>query len=171
MTTPSMGRRMACFVYEATLLFGIGLVPGVLGAVFFAQTGQRHPLQNDTVLRLFALLLYGIYFVWFWSTRGQTLAMQTWHIRVVTAARRPLGQLRALGRFAACCIAWFGPALLLAAALGLPPWPSLAAVAAGIVVYALSALAAPDRQFWHDRVCGTRLVDSRAIDALRPRPR
>ena len=44
-------------------------------------------------------------------------------------------------------------------------------VAAGIVGYALLALAEPDRQFWHDRVCATRLIDTRASDALRPRPR
>ena len=58
---------MACFVYEATLLFGVALIPGVLGAVFLAQTGQRHPLQSDTALRVYALVLYGVYFVWLWS--------------------------------------------------------------------------------------------------------
>ena len=71
---PPLFRRMACFVYEATLLFGLGLVPGVLGALFFAQTGQRHPLQSDVALRGFALLFYGVYFIWFWAARGQTNA-------------------------------------------------------------------------------------------------
>jgi uncharacterized RDD family membrane protein YckC len=100
--------------------------------------------------------------------------MQTWRIRLVTAAGAPLTQGRALGRYLACCCAWFGPATLLASALALPPWPSLGAVAVGIVVYALSALAAPERQFWHDRLCRTRLVDVRegaAAFAVRPRPR
>jgi uncharacterized RDD family membrane protein YckC len=172
--TPSLARRMACFVYEATLLFGLALIPGALGALFVAQTGQRHPLQSETALRLFAFVLYGVYFVWLWSTRGQTLAMQTWRIRVVTATGERLTQARALGRYLACCCAWFAPATLLASALALPPWPSLGAVAAGIVVYALSALAAPERQFWHDRLCRTRLVDvASGADplAVRPRPR
>ncbi|HEY4956819.1 MAG TPA: RDD family protein [Caldimonas sp.] len=172
--TPSLARRMACFVYEATLLFGVALIPGVIGAIFFAQAGQRHPLQSDTVPRLFALVLYGVYFVWLWSARGQTLAMQTWRIRVVTAAGDRLTQGRALARYVACCCAWFAPATLVAAALHLPPWPSLGAVAAGIVVYALSALAAPERQFWHDLLCRTRLVDVReraGTPAVRPRPR
>ncbi len=62
--TPSLARRMACFVYEATLLFGLALIPGALGAFFLAQTGQRHPLQSDTALRVYALVLYGVYFVW-----------------------------------------------------------------------------------------------------------
>jgi uncharacterized RDD family membrane protein YckC len=172
MPTPSLMRRMVCFVYEATLLFGLALIPGALGALFVAQTGQRHPLQGETALRLFALVLYGVYFVWLWSTRGQTLAMQTWRIRLVTAEGAPLTQARALGRYLACCAAWFGPATLLASALALSPWPSLGAVAAGIVAYALSALAAPERQFWHDRLCRTRLVDVRdSAPAVRPRPR
>ena len=169
---PSLARRMACFVYEATLLFGLALIPGALGAVFVAQTGQRHPLQSENALRLFALVIYGVYFVWLWSTRGQTLAMQTWRIRLVTAAGAPLTQARALTRYLACCAAWFGPATLLASALALPPWQSLAAVALWIVCYALSALAAPERQFWHDRLCRTRLVDvPDGTRAVRPRPR
>lgn len=172
--TPSLARRMACFVYEAMLLFGLALVPGVLGAIFFAQTGQRHPLQSDTALRAYALVMYGVYFVWLWSRRGQTLAMQTWRIRVVTAAGAPLSQGRALARYLACCVAWFGPPTLVASALHWPPAASLAAVAVWTLAYALLALLAPDRQFWHDRLCGTRLVraadDARAM-RVRPRPR
>jgi uncharacterized RDD family membrane protein YckC len=172
--TPSLARRMACFVYEAMLLFGLALVPGVLGAIFFAQTGQGHPLQSDTALRAYAFVLYSVYFVWFWSRRGQTLAMQTWRISVVTVAAAPLSQGRALARYLACCAAWFGPPTLIASALHWPPTASLAAVAVWIAAYALLALLAPDRQFWHDRLCGTRLVrvadGARAVQ-VRPRPR
>lgn len=158
---PSLFRRMACFVYEATLLFGLGLVPGVLGALFFAQTAQHHPLQSDIALRAFALLFYGVYFVWFWAARGQTLAMQTWRIRLVDAQGRRVTQARALLRYVVCCVAWFLPAALLARGLHLAPMASLAASALGVALYALLALASPDRQFWHDRLCGTRLVDAR----------
>ena len=106
---PSLARRMACFVYEGMLLFGLALIPGALGAIFFTQTGQQHPLQSATALRAFALVLFGVYFVWLWSARGQTLAMQTWRIRLVTADARPPTQRRALGRYVACCCCWFGP--------------------------------------------------------------
>ncbi|MEO5844574.1 MAG: RDD family protein [Caldimonas sp.] len=171
--TPSLGRRMACFVYEATLLFGVALIPGFLGAFFFAQTGQRHPLQSDTALRVYALVLYGVYFVWLWSARGQTLAMQTWRIRLVTGAGGQVSQGRALLRYIACCCAWFGPATLLASALQWPPAQSLGAVAAGITGWALLALLEPERQFWHDRFCGTRLMkaDLQAGGGVTPRPR
>ena len=171
--TPSLARRMACFVYEAMLLFGLSLVPGALGAFFFAQTGQQHPLQSPTALRVFALVLFGVYFVWLWSARGQTLAMQTWRIRLVTIGTRSPTQARAFARYVACCCLWFGVPALVASWETLRPWPALGTFALWIVLYALSTLFAPARQFWHDLLCGTRLVDARAAaqPALRPRPR
>ena len=129
-----------------------------------AQTGQHGVLQSPTALRVFAWIFYGIYFVWFWSRRGQTLAMQTWRIGLVTAAGQRPSQARALARYVACCIAWFAPSTAATFALGLPPATALALAAAWVAVYALSARAAPGRQFWHDLACGTRLVDTRAGD-------
>jgi uncharacterized RDD family membrane protein YckC len=162
---PALLRRIACLAYESLLLFGVALIPAVIGTLFFAQTGQHHPLQSETALRAFALVVYGVYFIGFWSARGQTLAMQTWQIRVVDASGARLTQARALARYVACCIAWFAPATLVAAWLHLAPRPTLAAVALGIVFYALLALVAPGRQFWHDLACGTRLVDARGEKA------
>jgi uncharacterized RDD family membrane protein YckC len=168
--TPSLTRRMACFCYEAMLLFGIALVPGVLGAIFVAQTGQHHALQSATALRIYALVLDAIYFVGLWSTRGQTLAMQTWRIRLVTSAGGRVSQGRALLRFAACCIAWLGVPTALASALHWPPLLSVLAVLVWFAIYPLFALLAPGRQFWHDRLCGTRLVIAERRE-VRPRPR
>lgn len=162
---PSLARRMACFVYESMLLFGVALIPAIVGTVYFARTGQNHPLQSETALRAFALVIYAVYFVGCWSARGQTLAMQTWRIRVVDAAGERLTQARALARYAACCIVWFAPATLIASWARLSPWPTLGALALGIVGYALLSLAAPGHQFWHDIACGTRLVDTRGESA------
>ena len=156
---PSLWRRMASFVYEGLLLFGIGLIPGALGALFLALTGQHHPLQSDSALRAYTLLLYAVYFTWFWSRRGQTLPMQTWRIRVVTADGAALSQPRALARFVASCV-WFAPATVLAGLNQWTRWQGLAAVGVGIVGYALLALLQPERQFWHDVLCGTRLVST-----------
>jgi uncharacterized RDD family membrane protein YckC len=160
--TPSLARRMACFVYEGLILFGIGLIPGAIGALFVALTGHQHPLQSDAALRVITFTIYAVYFTWFWSVRGQTLPMQTWHIRVVTAAGQPLTQARALLRFFASC-AWFAPAALLAAVNGWTRWQGLAAIGVGVVAYALLALLHPQRQFWHDALCGTRLVQERPV--------
>lgn len=150
---------MACFVYEAMLLFGVGLIPGVVGAFFVVQTDQ-HRWQSDNALRLFAFIVYGIYFVWFWSRRGQTLPMQTWHIRLETRDGALLGLRRALLRYLACWV-WIAPAAALAAASHWTPWQSLGAVGVWIVIYAALALLHPQRQFWHDALCRTRLVPYR----------
>jgi uncharacterized RDD family membrane protein YckC len=155
---PSLTRRMASFVYEGLLLFGIGLIPGALGALFVALTGHQHPLQSDAMLRVVTLLIYAVYFSWFWSARGQTLPMQTWHIRVVTLQGEPLSQARALARFIASC-AWFAPAAALASINHWTRWQGLAAIGVGVVAYALLALLHPRHQFWHDALCGTQLVD------------
>ena len=160
-TAPSLKRRMASFVYEGLLLFGIGLIPGAIGALFVALTGHQHPLQSDSALRAITLLIYAVYFTWFWSARGQTLPMQTWHIRVVTNDGLQLSQARALARFVASC-AWFAPAAALASFNHWTRWQALAAAAVGVIAYALLALLHPQRQFWHDALCGTRLIDSRS---------
>ena len=163
LAAPSLRRRMASFVYEGLLLFGIGLIPGAIGALFVALTGQQHPLQSEFALQVITLLIYAVYFGWFWSARGQTLPMKTWHIRVVTAQGQPLSQARALARFVASC-AWVAPAVLIAHLNRWSPRETLAAVGVGVVAYALLALLHPQRQFWHDALCGTRLID------LRPSP-
>ncbi|MEP7101741.1 MAG: RDD family protein [Burkholderiales bacterium] len=157
---PSLKRRMASFVYEGLLLFGIGLIPGAIGALFAALTGHQHPLQSDASLRLITLMIYAVYFSWFWSKRGQTLPMQTWHIKVVTAQGGPLSQPRALLRFIAAC-GWFAPAALIASLNHWTRWQGLGAIAVGVIAYALLALLHPQRQFWHDALCGTRLIDAR----------
>jgi uncharacterized RDD family membrane protein YckC len=157
---PSLPRRMASFVYEGLVLFGIGLIPGAIGALFVALTGHQHPLQSDAALRVIAFAIYAVYFTWFWSVRGQTLPMQTWHIRVVTAEGKPLSQARALLRFLASC-AWFAPAALLATLNGWTRWQGLGAIFVGVVAYAALSLLHPQRQFWHDALCGTRLITQR----------
>lgn len=157
---PSLRRRMACFVYEGMMLFGIGLIPGAIGALFAALTGHAHPLQSDTALRVIAFVIYGIYFIWFWSRRGQTLPMQTWHIRVVTTDGQPLSQTRALSRYLVGCV-WFAPAAALASINHWARWDALAAIGVGVIAYALLALLHPQRQFWHDAICGTQLIDAK----------
>ena len=86
--TPSLPRRMACWLYEGMLLFGVVFIAGYL---FSALSQTRHALDNRPGLQAFLFLVLGIYFTWFWH-RGQTLAMKTWHIRVVDRQGLPLSQ-------------------------------------------------------------------------------
>lgn len=158
MRAPGLARRLACFVYEGVLLFGVLMIAGYL---YSSLTQQRHALQGQWGLRAFIFLVLGIYFTWFWSHGGQTVAMKTWHIRLVSSEGRPVSQARALLRYLLSWI-WFVPALAAVWLSGLKGGlPLTTILIAGVLGYALLSRLHPQRQFWHDVVCGTRLVDTR----------
>ena len=129
-----IGRRLASGVYELLLVLAL-LFIATLPLLYLlgdASHGwRRHLLQAWVVVVLCA------YFGWFWTHGGQTLPMKTWRFRVVRADGAPLGIARALHRFAL--------ALLGFCALGL-----------GF----LWAFVDRERQFLHDRLAGTRLVEA-----------
>lgn len=156
---PSLRRRLACFVYEGVLLFGVVAAAGLAYAL---ATDQRHAMVGTLGLRAWLFVVIGAYFVWFWSRYGQTLAMRTWHIRVVARAGAPLNLGRALARYLLSWI-WFLPALITLKLTGLTSaGPVAAIVAAGVLGFAALTWLHPSRQYWHDIVCGTRLIDTRA---------
>jgi uncharacterized RDD family membrane protein YckC len=153
--TPSIARRLACFVYEAVLLFGVVMVAGWL---YSTLTQQRHAMTGRHGLQGFLFVALAIYFVSFWSRGGQTVAMKTWHIRLVDCQGEPISQWRALTRYLLAWL-WFLPALAAVWLAGLHDLASiLGTMAAGVIAYAMLAWLHPDRQFWHDSVCGTRLI-------------
>lgn len=161
--TPSLARRMACFTYEGVLLFGVVMIAGYL---FSTLTQQRHALSGRHGLQFFLFIVLGIYFIWFWSHGGQTVAMKAWHIRLVDAAGRPVSQLRACARYLLAWL-WFAPALLWLWLSDLKgAGNSFGLMLVGIAAYAALTRLHPQRQFFHDAVCGTRLVDHRP--ATRP---
>lgn len=152
---PSLRRRLACFTYEGVLLFGVLMIAGYL---YSALTQQRNALEGRHGLQAFLFLIVGIYFVWFWSRGGQTVAMKAWHIRLVTSAGEPVTQARALLRYVLSWL-WVLPALVVVHFSGLQGSGVVsAALLAGVAGFAALAWLRPDRQFWHDAVCGTRLV-------------
>jgi uncharacterized RDD family membrane protein YckC len=155
---PSLRRRLACMLYEAILLFGVVMVAGLL---YGALTEQRHALQGSTGLRVFLFVVLGAYFVGFWSFGGQTLAMKTWHIRVQTADGHAPSRPRAVIRYLASWL-WFVPALASAHATAVQSVPFMALIVmVGMAAYVLLARLRPDRQFLHDVLCRTWLVDAR----------
>lgn len=147
---------MACWIYEGVLLFGVVFLAGWL----FSTLGQMRDAMDArrTLLQAFLFVVFGIYFSWFWA-KGQTLAMKTWHIRVVDRTGRPLSQGRALLRYA-CSWLWFLPPIALLAPLNAGGATITAAMLAWVAVWALLSRLHPQRQFWHDALAGTRLVAS-----------
>ena len=137
---PSLLRRLAAALYDALLIVALMFIATYPFLAFFGDATQgwrRHLLQAWIVF------VVGSYFVWFWTRGGQTLPMKTWHIRLVRHDGAAVGTARAIHRFAL--------AMLGAAALGLGfAW----------------ALFDRDRQFLHDRLSGTALIDARQASAF-----
>ncbi len=156
LTAPSLRRRMACWMYEGVLMFGVVFIAGWL----FSTLGQMRDAMDARrpLLQAFLFLVFGIYFAWFWS-RGQTLAMKTWHIRVVDRLGRPVTQARALLRYLLAWV-WFLPPLALLAPFRLAAGELTVLMVGWVLVWGLLSRFHPQRQFWHDVLAGTRLVSS-----------
>ncbi|MDB5929359.1 MAG: domain containing protein [Polaromonas sp.] len=144
---------MACWVYEGMLMFGVVFIAGYL---FSTLSQTRNAMDNRHALQGFVFVVFGIYFVWFWA-KGQTLAMKTWHIRVVDVQGRPITQQRALLRYALSWV-WFLPPLGVSWVLELPPLKGAVLAMGWVAIWAILARFHPQRQFWHDAWAGTRLI-------------
>lgn len=133
---PSLRRRLASMAYESLLLVGVLSVAFMLPNLVLG-------IGFDILLPGWALLghiaaVLGAYFVWYWLHGGQTLAMQTWNIRLTTSSGAPPSLARLALRYVLA-------------------WPSIVYLGAGL----LWALFDRDGQFLHDRLAGTRLVVKR----------
>lgn len=124
--------RLAVLVYESLLLT----------AVIFVASFLVMPVVGDLQARwqrhFFQVYILGVvfaYFAAFWLRSGQTLAMKTWRIRLVTRAGTTISFRQAVFRFVLAVVGLF--------ALGAGFW---------------WAFFDRDRQFLHDRLVGTRLV-------------
>ncbi len=139
------------------MLFGVVMMGAYL---YDTLTQHRHALVGRTGLQIFLFLLLGLYFVWFWSHGGQTVATKTWHIKVVDHTGKPASVARSVLRYATAWL-WFLPALVIAyAARPLSAWAIFALMAVGVMAYAALALLHPQRQFLHDVLSGTRLIST-----------
>jgi uncharacterized RDD family membrane protein YckC len=136
---PGVVRRLASALYDLLLCVALVLIATFPWLAIFGDSihgWRRHALQ------LWVLLVVGAYFVWFWTQGGQTLAMKTWHVRLVRA--------RDGGRVGV----WQGAHRFLLAVLG--------TLAAGLGFW--WAFLDRDGQFLHDRLAGTALANA-------PRPK
>lgn len=130
---PALGRRLASGVYELLLLAALVMIATFpFLAVFGDSTHgwRRHVLQG------WVLVVAGAYFTWFWTRGGQTLPMKTWRLRIVRFDGAPVSVPRAMHRYVIAALGFF--------AVGLGFW---------------WALVDRDRQFLHDRLAGTAIVD------------
>lgn len=144
---------MACWLYEGMLLFGVVFISGYL---FGTLSQTRNAMDNRHALQAFLFVIFGIYFVWFWS-KGQTLAMKTWNIRMVDVNGKPVSQTRALARYVLSWV-WLLPPLLVLEPYKLNGGEISVLTVGWVAVWATLSKFQPTGQFWHDVWAGTRLV-------------
>jgi len=86
--TPSIWKRLASALYDALLLLGVLIAANAVFVMLFGKA-ETPPLRYFHQVYLY--LICAIYFVGFWQHGGQTLAMRTWHIKLVSSSSTNLG--------------------------------------------------------------------------------
>jgi uncharacterized RDD family membrane protein YckC len=125
-------RLFAAIIYELLLLIALWMP---CTWIFVRLFGQATPPYKIFYLRLFLWFISGAYFVWCWSKTGQTLATQTWKIKLVNQQGLTLSIKQALIRYV------LASASILALGLGF-----------------IWILVDKDRLFLHDRLLKTRFI-------------
>lgn len=159
--SPKFWRRVSCGLYEQLVLLGViaftFLLPNLALGILF---GASLPSWL-TFLYLYAVL--GIYFVWYWTKSGQTLAMQTWRVRMIGMNGYNLTRRQALWRYIFGSL-WLVPCVILQWMFHLEKWQIIEMLfTVALFIWPLSTFLdrRPDseRQGLPDRMAGTRLVE------------
>ncbi len=132
----SLMKRYLAVVYEALLMLALTLV---LTAVYVMLLGDASHGWKRLGLQILLWGSIGAYFVRCWTVTGQTLASQTWKLKVVNRQGQLLDWQASLIRYVVASL------LLLPA--GLTLW---------------WAILDKEQQFLHDRLLGSRLVSQQA---------
>lgn len=125
-------KRYLAVIYEALLMLALALA---LTAAYVLVVGDASHGWRRLGLQMLLWLSIGAYFVRCWVVTGQTLASQTWKLKVIDAEGSLLDWRLALLRY--------GVATLLLLPAGLTLW---------------WAVLDREQQFLHDRLLGTRII-------------
>lgn len=131
---PKIGRRLLSLLYEGLVVFSVLLIGFLLPQVVLSGFGMN---LSAKLLWLHVFVLLMLYFLWCWLNGGQTLPMKTWKLRITSQDGSRLRPTQALLRFLAA-------------------WPSILFFGAGL----FWAIFDKDKQFLHDRIAGTWIVQT-----------
>jgi uncharacterized RDD family membrane protein YckC len=163
LSAPTIKRRIALNLYEMLVLFGVMaftfLVPHLTIGVLFEVTAP------SAILMAHLYLVLAFYFMWYWTKTGQTLAMQTWRIQLVSEDGSIMKRSQALMRFAIGSLWLIPAALLLFINIKMNPSASMGG-SVSIIFFSITLFLWPlsavldrkNRQSIPDRWSGTRLV-------------
>ena len=148
---------MLCWLYEGILVFAAMLIGTLVFSVATQMKSGIAPMRPLLVAFLF--VLGAVYFGWFWA-KGQTLPMRTWRIRIVDRQGARVSQGRAVLRYVYCSL-WYAPVIAVLQAANRFTLTEGSVILAGwVAIWALASRFHPQRQFWHDAMAGTSLVEA-----------
>ena len=156
-STPGLWRRIVCLIYEFLLLLAVLFIASFIFHLIFSdtQTAYFKPL-----FQFYLLVIMGCYFIWFWTHGGQTLAMQTWTMRLVAADGSGLTKKQAVTRYLFTLIG----ILFFVVIDQLIPFEFITyyqLIFISILLFGsgfIWAVFDRDHQFLHDRLAGTRII-------------
>lgn len=131
-STPGFWRRIVSMLYEFLLVLGVLFIAAFIFHLIFRDTTAPYFMP---LFQFYLLAVMGTYFIWFWTHGGQTLAMQTWKMRIVDKNGERLNKKQAITRYLLALIGvfFFGIGIL---------W----------------AIFDRNHQFLHDRLAGTQII-------------
>lgn len=127
-------KLLAACAYELLLLIALWFIAALL---FISIFGDATHSYKRYFLQFYLWLITGAYFVWCWRKSGQTLAAQTWKIKLVNQAGSTLNAKQAVIRYVLS---------------------SLSALVFGLGF--IWALLDKDRLYLHDRLLKTRFISA-----------
>lgn len=153
---PSIWRRFMGMVYEGCLVyFAISFLASYLLLALLQWQWPLNTMQSS-VLSAYLFVIYGVYFIYFWTHGGQTLPMKTVEVQLTRNDGRPVPWWQAAWRYVLC---WWGllPGALIVTANPALKLPAFAAFVFASLASMLWAHWDRDGQFLYDRWAGTRL--------------
>lgn len=99
----TLWRRFAVIIYDGILLAAVLFFMATIPTVIFEIT-RESPLYPILIVYIYGMAF--LYFGWFWTRGGQTLAMKTWNIRIESDEYTRVTWKQALIRFSVAIISW-----------------------------------------------------------------
>ena len=129
---PSMLVLGACFIYEMLVVAAILFVSAFVFLWLFGDAS--HGLKRH-LFQFYLWVTVGVYFIWCWNKKGQTLAMKTWRLKLLNEQAQLLTPQKAALRYllATLSLLFFGLGFI---------W----------------AVADKEHQYWHDRYMKNKLT-------------
>jgi uncharacterized RDD family membrane protein YckC len=94
--TPSLIKLGACFIYDALAVVALCFVSALVVIILIGDASYG---LKRYLLQVVLWLAIGVYFVWCWKKTGQTLAMKTWQLKLVSKDGQLLPLNLAMARY------------------------------------------------------------------------